>query len=68
VTYQALATGADTSYAVSTTGDVYAWGGYYAGQLGDGSTTPSRIPIMVLSGATPLISVTAGEVAVSVQR
>jgi alpha-tubulin suppressor-like RCC1 family protein len=65
VTYMTLATGGDTSYAVTTTGQVYAWGGNYAGQLGDGSKTPSIKPVLVESGATSLISATSTEVAVS---
>lgn len=67
VIYRALASGGDTSYAVSTTGHVYAWGGNYAGQLGDGSRTSSKAPVMVESHATPLISSTSTEVAVSVR-
>ena len=40
--YRSLATGSATSYAVSSTGNVYAWGVSYEGQLGDGflNTTP----------------------------
>jgi alpha-tubulin suppressor-like RCC1 family protein len=68
VTYQTLASGADSSYAVSATGHVYAWGGNYAGQLGDGSRTPSRAPVMVESHATSLISATSTEVAVIVSK
>ncbi len=67
VTYQALASGGDASYAVSTTGDVYAWGGNHNGQLGDGSTTSSETPVLVESQATSLISATSTDVAVSVQ-
>jgi alpha-tubulin suppressor-like RCC1 family protein len=67
VTYQALASGGDASYAVSTTGDVYAWGGNRYGQLGDGSTTSSKTPVLVQSQATSLISATSTDVAVSIQ-
>jgi alpha-tubulin suppressor-like RCC1 family protein len=67
VTYKALASGGNSSYAVSTTGDVYAWGGNYAGQLGDGTRTSSNNPVMVESQATSLISATSTEVAVSVK-
>jgi alpha-tubulin suppressor-like RCC1 family protein len=67
VTYQALATGGDASYAVTTTGDVYAWGGNDGGQLGDGTTTSSRTPVHVESGAAPLISATSYDVAVVMQ-
>lgn len=67
VTYAALASGADSSYAVSATGGVYAWGGNSAGQLGDGSRTHSATPVMVVSHATSLISSTSFYVAVGVQ-
>jgi alpha-tubulin suppressor-like RCC1 family protein len=66
VTYKALATGGDASYAVSTTGNVYAWGGNSHGQLGDGSTATSRKPVKVESHATSLISATSTNVAVAV--
>jgi alpha-tubulin suppressor-like RCC1 family protein len=65
VTYEILASGGDASYAVSTTGDVYAWGGNSNGQLGDGGTTSSKTPVKVLSGATTLFSTTSTNVAVS---
>jgi alpha-tubulin suppressor-like RCC1 family protein len=69
VTYQIVASGGDASYGVSTTGDVYAWGGNSAGQLGDGSTTASKTPVDVLSGVSnpPLISATSNDVDVNVQ-
>jgi alpha-tubulin suppressor-like RCC1 family protein len=67
VTYQALATGGDASYAVSASGDVYAWGGNSGGQLGDGTTTASKTPVLVESQATSLISATSNNVAVSLQ-
>lgn len=68
VTYRSLASGGNSSYAVSTSGQVYAWGGNYAGQLGDGSRTPSKAPVMVESHATSLVSATSTEVAVSVKK
>jgi alpha-tubulin suppressor-like RCC1 family protein len=70
VTYKALATGAATSYAVSTSDDVYSWGNNGWGELGDGSTskTPSKTPIKVLAQATSLISATSTFVAVSIQE
>jgi len=67
VTYEALAASGDASYGVSTTGDVYSWGGNRTGQLGDGTTTTSKTPVLVESQATPLISATSTDVAVSVQ-
>ncbi len=67
VTYAALATGGQTSYALSTNGVVYAWGASKAGQVGDGQTTPARRPVAVDFGAASL-SATANDVAVSVQH
>jgi alpha-tubulin suppressor-like RCC1 family protein len=65
VTYRTLATGGNTSYAISTAGNVYAWGNSLVGQVGDGLSTPAKQPVMVLSGATT-ISSTAANVVVSV--
>jgi alpha-tubulin suppressor-like RCC1 family protein len=65
VTYQALATGSATSYAVSTTGQVYAWGASFAGQLGNGQMVTAKSPVLVASGATA-ISSTANNVLISV--
>lgn len=67
VSYQTLATGGVASYAFSTNGDVYAWGGNHYGQLGDGTTRASPRPVRVMTGATKLISSTSNDVAVSVQ-
>lgn len=67
VTYRALASGGDASYAVSASGNVYAWGGNRHGQLGDGSTTSSATPVKVDSHATKLISATSTNVAVSLR-
>ena len=65
VTYAELATGAITSYAVSTTGKVYAWGGSPVGQVGDGATLRTLAPAGVASGAAR-ISSTANDVAVTI--
>jgi alpha-tubulin suppressor-like RCC1 family protein len=65
VTYEYLATGAITSYAISTTGAVYAWGASPVGQIGDGTMHPSLTPVRVASGAT-MISSTANDVAVTI--
>jgi alpha-tubulin suppressor-like RCC1 family protein len=66
VTYQTVAAGGQTSYAITTTGDVYAWGSGKYGQVGDGTTRTATNPIVVESGAT-LISATSNDAAVSVQ-
>jgi alpha-tubulin suppressor-like RCC1 family protein len=62
VTYQSLATSGATSYAISTSGDVYAWGANSQGQAGDGNRTAVLTPVKVDSGATA-ISATAADVA-----
>jgi alpha-tubulin suppressor-like RCC1 family protein len=64
VTYKTLATGSATSYAVSVTGQVYAWGVNFDGQVGDGTTNDTRTPVLVGSGAT-MISSTANNVVIS---
>jgi alpha-tubulin suppressor-like RCC1 family protein len=56
VTYQSLATGSATSYAVSSSGNVYAWGVSYEGQLGDGYLDPVLSPVQIASGATAISS------------
>jgi alpha-tubulin suppressor-like RCC1 family protein len=63
VTYAALASGGGTSYAITTSGDVYAWGENDHGQVGDGTTQTAFVPVLVASGAS-LISSTARDVVV----
>jgi alpha-tubulin suppressor-like RCC1 family protein len=63
VTYANLATGAITSYAISTTGEVYAWGASPVGQIGDNTMRTTLTPVRVASGAT-MISSTANDVLV----
>ena len=67
VTYRSLATGSATSYAISTTGKVYAWGVSHVGQLGDGQTSTAAAPVLIASGATS-ISSTANNAVISVAR
>jgi len=63
VTYRTLATSGATSYAIATTGNVYAWGNGDAGQVGDGTESNALAPVLVASGAAG-ISATADDVAI----
>jgi hypothetical protein len=67
VVYRSLATGSATSYAISTTGDVYAWGVGHVGQVGDARTRTAVTSVMVATGAAS-ISATANNVLISVPR
>jgi Regulator of chromosome condensation (RCC1) repeat len=64
VTYSALASGGTTSYAISTSRTVYAWGQGKNGEVGDGSTATARVPVAVLPGVSA-ISATAMDVVAS---
>jgi alpha-tubulin suppressor-like RCC1 family protein len=64
VTYRALATSGGTSYGISKTGAVFAWGGGGEGQIGNGTTKGSLTPVKVASGATG-ISATADDVLIA---
>src|ERR1700733_5067251 len=48
-----LAAGGGHSLALSSTGQVYAWGYNLDGQLGDGGTASSSVPVVVAGGAIP---------------
>jgi alpha-tubulin suppressor-like RCC1 family protein len=67
VTYQSLATGSATSYALTTLGAVYAWGVSHVGQVGNGGTQTALAPVLIVSGATS-ISATANNVAVAMRH
>jgi alpha-tubulin suppressor-like RCC1 family protein len=61
VRYRSLSTGSATSYAVSSKGNVYAWGVSYEGQLGDGFLTTTLTPVLIATGVSA-ISATANNV------
>jgi alpha-tubulin suppressor-like RCC1 family protein len=65
VTYRSLATGSATSYAIATSGKVYAWGVSHVGQVGNGQTHTTCAPVVVATGATQ-ISATANNVVVGI--
>jgi hypothetical protein len=67
VTYRSLATGSATSYAVSATGNVYAWGTSVVGQIGNGRTRTAAAPVLVATGATS-ISATANNVVINTPK
>jgi alpha-tubulin suppressor-like RCC1 family protein len=56
VSYQSLATGSGTAYAISTSGDVYAWGVSHIGQLGDGGSETECRPVLIASHAVQVSS------------
>ncbi|MCN0155334.1 Ig-like domain repeat protein, partial [Salinispora arenicola] len=60
-TITAVAAGQGHSLAVTSTGTALAWGANTSGQLGDGSTTSSSIPVAVdLPAGTTITAVTGG--------
>jgi alpha-tubulin suppressor-like RCC1 family protein len=65
VSYQSLATGSGTGYAISTTGNVYAWGVSHVGQVGNGGTQTMCTPVQIASHATQ-ISSTADDAVITV--
>ena len=63
----AVAAGYDSAYALTAAGEVYAWGDGGTGQLGDGTTTSSNRPQLVVgtngSGAlSGVVAVSAGAI------
>jgi len=55
VTPTAIAAGADDGLAIGSDGNLYAWGGNFQGDLGDGTTNPQASPevITLAPGVTP---------------
>jgi alpha-tubulin suppressor-like RCC1 family protein len=57
----AVAAGYDDSFALTSTGSVLAWGLNSSGQLGDGNTTDSHVPVQVkLPTGTTVTRLAAG--------
>ena len=56
VSFSMLATGSGTCYGVTPSGNVYAWGANYDGQIGDGSLILEEEPEMVAVGAAQISS------------
>ncbi len=58
----AVSAGAAHSLALGSDGKLYAWGFNFSGQLGNGSNTPSSIPVVVrLPAGVKTTAVSAGE-------
>ncbi len=65
VTYVSMTSGGTTSYAISSTGEVFAWGDGRGGELGYGGYT-TRLAQEPVSGVTAtMISATADDVVIS---
>lgn len=61
VSFTQVATGEDHTVAVGSDGATYAWGSNANGQLGDGTTADSSVPVRVLTPAgVELTAVAAG--------
>ena len=61
VVFTAIAAGGDHSLALSSTGQVYAWGANFGGQLGDGTTTSADVPTLVTAPPdTDFVAIAAG--------
>ncbi len=56
VRFAMLATGSGTCYGVTPSGNVYAWGANYAGQIGDDSLNLKKEPEEVAVGAAQISS------------
>lgn len=60
VTFVEITTGGNQTCGRTSAGQSYCWGGNVNGQLGDGTTTPRRTPVVVQQGTTMYQEITAG--------
>jgi hypothetical protein len=63
ITATSIAAGGDHALALDSTGDLFAWGANFAGQLGDDSLTASNVPVAVsppTAGAVSYTSIAVG--------
>ncbi len=51
--FSQIGAGGGNGFALGSTGQLYAWGFNNEGELGDGSTTESTVPVAVSAGAIP---------------
>jgi alpha-tubulin suppressor-like RCC1 family protein len=66
VHYRQVATSGATSYAITVTGRVYAWGANMLGEVGNGGVLNVRTPVLVATGASS-VSGTASTVLISLR-
>ena len=51
ITFNSICAGDKHTCGLGSNGNVYCWGNNFAGQLGNGSTIESRVPVLVSQGA-----------------
>ncbi|MGO8877649.1 MAG: RHS repeat-associated core domain-containing protein [Acidimicrobiales bacterium] len=68
VTAVSIAEGDNTGYAISTSGQLYAWGASGYGQFGNGGDSPSDLPIDIGAGDAWVTSSASAKSAISVSQ
>jgi alpha-tubulin suppressor-like RCC1 family protein len=56
----AIAAGGAQTCALSVAGDVWCWGDNRSGQIGDGTTIQTSIPVRVIGLSNPVVSISVG--------